>query len=636
MDVLDQLRADEFSRLGPGSAAGTIYLDHAGAALYSERALLETTHDLLTAVLGNPHSGRGGKGDAASHPDSAALPAVASHGLVAAQRRRVLRHFGADPSEYCVVFTAGATAALKLVGEGFPFADGATLRYANSCHNSVAGLREFAARGGAACEAVEIGTDGSTAALFPEVDAGEGGGEEEEDSTSSYTLIVCPAECNWSGTKCDLTRVVRTGPTTYVLIDASKFLQNDTLSLGDGPGQCPADFVVCSFYKMFGFPTGIGALVARRDAARLLLRHRTYFGGGTVLDAGRTGPGSHRRKDVPDGLEDGTVNFLAMVGLKRGFEFFDRLPGGNLVVAQARAFALAQRLYWGLKALVHKKSGEPVCLLYSCTHEAKDPRRQGPVVTFNVCFPSGKPVGHSIVASALSRHRIQVRSGCFCSPGACTTFMPHMTVEEAEAQYTQHGHECGGNMDLTPEGKPTGAVRVSVGWMNTEQDIDAVLAVVRQNYMGVEGCAAWVLAETQGKIAPATSGMGTMLRRAADALADVARASAPELTVGSWVGTVFDSAVAKIARVYPDGSFNLAFDDGTEMPGVTRDQLVLLEERRREGGGQQQRPLVDTGMEAAKETSVAAGLDPERIMALLQSSVADLEQMQVAATTFDA
>ena len=37
-----------------------------------------------------------------------------------------------------------------------------------------------------------------------------------------------------------------------------------------------------SFYKMFGMPTGLGALVARRGAAAELSRHRTYFGGGTV------------------------------------------------------------------------------------------------------------------------------------------------------------------------------------------------------------------------------------------------------------------------------------------------------------------------------------------------------------------
>jgi hypothetical protein len=40
------------------------------------------------------------------------------------------------------------------------------------------------------------------------------------------------------------------------------------------------DFVVFSFYKMLGYPTGLGALLVRRRVAHLL--NRVYFGGGTV------------------------------------------------------------------------------------------------------------------------------------------------------------------------------------------------------------------------------------------------------------------------------------------------------------------------------------------------------------------
>jgi selenocysteine lyase/cysteine desulfurase len=41
------------------------------------------------------------------------------------------------------------------------------------------------------------------------------------------------------------------------------------------------DFVVFSFYKMFGYPTGLGALLIRRRTGDIML-NRTYFGGGTV------------------------------------------------------------------------------------------------------------------------------------------------------------------------------------------------------------------------------------------------------------------------------------------------------------------------------------------------------------------
>ena len=44
--------------------------------------------------------------------------------------------------------------------------------------------------------------------------------------------------------------------------------------------SCCADFTVVSFYKIFGYPTGLGALLARHDAAPLLQpAEATYFAG---------------------------------------------------------------------------------------------------------------------------------------------------------------------------------------------------------------------------------------------------------------------------------------------------------------------------------------------------------------------
>jgi len=42
------------------------------------------------------------------------------------------------------------------------------------------------------------------------------------------------------------------------------------------------DFVAVSFYKMFGYPTGLGALLVRNKTAVAVLRRKKYFGGGTV------------------------------------------------------------------------------------------------------------------------------------------------------------------------------------------------------------------------------------------------------------------------------------------------------------------------------------------------------------------
>lgn len=636
MELLRAIRNEEFSRLRENEH---IYLDYAGSALYSERHVLETTRDLMSGVYGNPHSGRGNQ----------MLPAGKSSSLVARMRSRVLKHFRASDDEYCVVFTSGATAALKLVGENFPFTEASSLVYASSCHNSVEGMREFSTKHGASVSRVDFGIGSTLEELFDEVRpvaaaavAASSRSTLDTGETGGYHLVVCPAECNWSGTKFDLssTRMQKKPNNCFVVVDASKFLQNDMLELCEE--GCPADFVVCSFYKMFGYPTGLGALIARKEAASLLLKKRTYFGGGTVLDAGRSGPGSHVLKPAPDGLEDGTANFLGMIALKRGFELVDRMPGGNLQVARKHAFDLAQYLYFSLKSLKHKQSQLPVCRMYSIGHETKDIEKQGPIVTFNIQFPSGKPVGHSVVEAAMIRHGIQVRSGCFCSPGACEQYMPHMDRAEAESQYKEHGHTCGGGMDLI-DGKPTGAVRISIGWTNTRSEINVVLAVIRQNFMGVQNAVSLARASMlEENNCVEKSGMATMLQRAGKALEDVCKASKRELTVGSWVGTVFDDNVAKITRIYKPRrgdrdlpTFDLLFEDGFEMPGVERKSIVVLSERASGSSTVTASTCSDVvaaasrkGSESAADQLSLAGsnnLDPAKIMALLQNSTEELE-----------
>ena len=60
------------------------------------------------------------------------------------------------------------------------------------------------------------------------------------------------------------------------LLDAAALAPTSVFSLTD----TPVDAMAISFYKMFGYPTGVGALVVREDfLARL---RRPWFAGGTV------------------------------------------------------------------------------------------------------------------------------------------------------------------------------------------------------------------------------------------------------------------------------------------------------------------------------------------------------------------
>src|SRR4051812_22066798 len=84
-------RDAEFSRL-----KDVVYADHAGAGLHSDRQAHEVARLLNEALVCNPHSS----------PQAARLLDQAAE--------KVLRFLGADPRRYSLVWTSGATAALKV------------------------------------------------------------------------------------------------------------------------------------------------------------------------------------------------------------------------------------------------------------------------------------------------------------------------------------------------------------------------------------------------------------------------------------------------------------------------------------------------------------------------------------------
>src|SRR5688500_2638879 len=104
---IDHLRAADYTRLDD---AGHVYLDYTGAGIYAESQIKAHHKLLLENVYGNPHS---------SNPTS-----ITATQLVDSTRAHVLQYFNAPPDEYDVIFTANASAGLKLVGESYPFTAG--------------------------------------------------------------------------------------------------------------------------------------------------------------------------------------------------------------------------------------------------------------------------------------------------------------------------------------------------------------------------------------------------------------------------------------------------------------------------------------------------------------------------------
>ncbi|MDF1524316.1 MAG: aminotransferase class V-fold PLP-dependent enzyme [Trueperaceae bacterium] len=440
-EVLDTDRRDDFARL---DRRGDVYLDYTGAGLYPESLVRAHADRLTSGTFGNPHS---------TNPTS-----LAATERVEAARRAVLAHVRADPDAYVVVFTPNASGALKLVAESFSFGPGGTYLLTYDNHNSVNGIREFARGRGADVvyapvrpPEMRIDEDGLLRAL-------------EATSDGAPRLFAYPAQSNFSGVLHPLTWVARARERGWsVLLDAAAFAPTHALDLA----AVQPDFVSLSFYKMFGFPTGVGALVARREA--LAAMRRPWFAGGTIAFAAVTEP-RHDLLEGAEAFEDGTLNFLALPAVEDGLA---RLGGGRQASIDTRAMALTA---WTLEQLLalHHPTGHPVVQVYGPT--TADGR--GSVVAFNVQDASGALVDHREVERRANEARISLRTGCFCNPGAGEAALG-ISSEELTGCFATHDRMTIDAFRGCLSGKGSGAVRVSYGWASTFGDAYALVELIR-------------------------------------------------------------------------------------------------------------------------------------------------------------
>ncbi len=437
------LRALEFSRL---DAEAHAYLDYTGSALYPES--LVTTHaDMLRAsVLGNPH---------AESPAS-----LASSALIAEARAHVLRFLDADPGDYDVCFTANASAALALVAAGFRFASDAPFVLTADNHNSVNGIREYARGAGAPVHYLplddELRLDAAECRLaeLPRLRTGGARG-----------LFAYPAQSNFSGVKHPLSLVRYAQARGYrVLLDAAALVPTSRLSLR----TVPADFVALSFYKMFGYPTGIGALVARRDALAEL--RRPWFAGGTVEWVSLLHDG-HSLRTGAEGFEDGTADFIGIGAVPHGLAFLDALGLPNI---ERHVGALTMRLIRALADLRHR-NGRPLVRVHGPT-DADD---RGATVAFNVLGTDGAVVPYTEVEERARSARVSVRGGCFCNPGASEAAF-HFPAE-LTARCLVSTSSAGWSIPkfaACMHGYAVGAVRASFGIPSNSGDLVRLVEVV--------------------------------------------------------------------------------------------------------------------------------------------------------------
>jgi len=347
-----------------------VYLDYAGAALAS-RSQLDLILSLCQSfTFANPHS--------------SGIAAHRTHSMIQKVKQQLLHHFDADSSDihsgYDILFTSGTTHAMEIVSSCFPWnthslnrtkeTSKSMLVYSHNVHTSVLGMRGPALSKGAGflCENLEricdatvetfqqwqendsnnlhfSSTDHVTQNFNHNHDRKEHGG----GNASINHLLVLPAECNFGGSRPDLSSILSTLRSVnqlslqnnsnnanhkwYSMLDIAKASCTQEIHIN----SLQPHFASLSFYKLFGYPTGLGVLFVKKSCISLLTQtayhQKRYFGGGSVnvvlpnQDFMVPKEAHHRL----DSLSHGTSHFQGIISLQFGFQELNHLGGMNKV-----------------------------------------------------------------------------------------------------------------------------------------------------------------------------------------------------------------------------------------------------------------------------------------------------------------
>ncbi len=437
---LDELRAQEYSRL---DRLGQVYLDYTGGSLYADYQLRSHQELLCSHVFGNPHS---------HNPTSLAMTEC-----VERARAYVLEFFNADPDEYVAIFTLNASGALKLVGEAYPFAPGGHYALTFDNHNSVNGIREFARAKGAQVTYIPVDAPDlrlNQAQLERALALGTPG---------IPKLFAYPAQSNYSGVQHSLELIELAQAQGWdVLVDCAAFAPTNRLDLR----EWKPDYLPLSFYKMFGYPTGAGVLLARKAALAKL--QRPWYAGGTITIASVQGNG-HYFAEGAAAFEDGTVNYLNLPAVEIGLR---HLAAVGIEMVHTRVLCLAGWLLEQLTAMQHS-NGRPLVRVHGpSTLEAR-----GGTLTLTFYDPDGLAFDERRVEELANLEKISIRTGCFCNPGAGE--VAHGLTPEIMAEFFKAGHGMSfeelRQLMQARYGKSINAVRISVGLVSNFTDVQRFL-----------------------------------------------------------------------------------------------------------------------------------------------------------------
>ncbi|KAL9649759.1 hypothetical protein ABK040_009574 [Willaertia magna] len=476
---MEKLRSTYFSNLLQDNIT---HLDHAASTVYSNtclRKVFEKVFEKNTKIYTNPHS----DGSFSSKQTNQEIENI---------RTFLLKEiFNTDQREYDIVFTFNTTHSIKLVTECFPIDnDKSMVGYLSPfSHNSlIGGLRSC-------CKNIKTWKD--TEEMKIELSNLFSNNTENNENNCQH-LIGLTAECNSTGTKQNLDIIpylTKNYKNIVTLLDIAKYSSTNTpIDLS----KIKPDFLVFSFYKWFGYPTGLGALlINKRRISKIDFKFRnSYFGGGNVLINTSESPYymKYRKENYHDMLENGTIPFISIIEMYYYLleikEMFNSVLNYNeqqlnlrdiFTIISKHTNYLQNYMIKKMKELKHLNNGKELVKIYN-EHLIGNTS----IINFNLFQQDGKMIGYSQVQQIASLNGFNIRTGCFCVPGSCQTLF-QISSDEMIDNYERGGKVCwDDSMDIIPgTDKPTGSIRISFGYCSIKQDVDKFIDLLNNFFVTI-------------------------------------------------------------------------------------------------------------------------------------------------------
>uniref|UniRef100_A0A5B7BRV2 Molybdenum cofactor sulfurase n=1 Tax=Davidia involucrata TaxID=16924 RepID=A0A5B7BRV2_DAVIN len=418
-DQADHIRAREYYHL---SLSRHVCLDYIGHGLFSYSQQQSHLTDLPTAPIASTSSSP--PPPIPLHPNNAPnlpffdilyksvnLNSQIQYGGQESEfeskiKKRIMNFMNISEEDYSMVFTANQSSAFKLLADSYPFQTNRNLITVYDYENeTVESMIESSKKRGARVTSAEFS--------WPNLRIQSTKLRKMVVSKRKRGLFVFPLQSRMTGARYSyLWMSLAQENGWHVLLDACALGAKDMETLGLSLFR--PDFLVCSFFKVFGDnPSGFGCLFVRKSSASVfdhstiatslgvvsLVPPRTPSEESSITDQSRI-----KVSEIVE-LDQSTIGESSEIKF-RGLDHADSL---GLILISSRARYLVNWLVNALMSLrhPHSENGLPLVRIYG----PKIKFDRGPSVAFNVFDWKGEKIDPTLVQKLADRNNISLSCG---------------------------------------------------------------------------------------------------------------------------------------------------------------------------------------------------------------------------------